>query len=404
MKEKVKYQEAQSLILNVTTQTGKEKVPLETSFRRVLAEDLIAAENVPAFDRSPYDGYAFRAEDTKGASEEHPVTLHILEEIAAGEISHIPVTAGTAVRLMTGAPIPKGADAVCKYEDTVFTENEVTLRFQAKPGDNIIHAGEDVRAGAVLARKGSRIDTGIIGMLAAQHIVQPEVFRIPVVGVLSTGSELVEPGEVPEPGKISNTNRYTISAALEECGCRPEYLGIVGDSPEQIAACITEALEHCDALVMTGGVSVGKYDYTMQAMEQAGTEILFNGVKMKPGMACTYGVLNGKLIAGLSGNPASSLTNFHVIAASAFRKLSGRDPYLSEQIQVILLDRFPKKSPGTRFLRGMLDLSEGKVGMHLSEDQGNIILRSMAGSNVIAVVPAGSGPQEAGTVLDAFLI
>ena len=404
MKEKVTYQEAQSLILNVITQTGKEKVPLETSFRRVLAEDLIAAEDVPAFDRSPYDGYAFRAEDTKEASEGNPVTLHILEEIAAGEISHIPVTAGTAVRLMTGAPIPEGADAVCKYEDTVFTENEVTLHFQAKPGDNIIHAGEDVKAGAVLARKGSRIDTGIIGMLAAQHIVQPEVFRTPVVGVLSTGSELVEPGEVPEPGKISNTNRYTISAALEECECRPEYLGIVGDSPDRIAACIANALEYCDALVMTGGVSVGKYDYTMQAMEQAGAEILFNGVKMKPGMACTYGVLNGKLIAGLSGNPASSLTNFHVIAASAFRKLSGQEPYLPESIQVTLLDRFPKKSPGTRFLRGTLDLSEGKVGMRLSEDQGNIILRSMAGSNVIAVVPAGSGPQEAGTVLDAFLL
>ena len=404
MREKVTYQEAQDLILNAVTPVGEEKVPLENSFRRVLAGDLIAAENVPAFNRSPYDGYAFRAEDTKEASPEHPVTLHILEEIAAGEVSHIPVTQGTAVRLMTGAPIPEGADAVCKYEDTVFTENEVTLSSSSKPGDNIIYAGEDVKAGSVLAHRGSRIDTGIIGMLAAQHVVQPEVFRIPVVGVLSTGSELIEPGETPEPGKISNTNRYTISAALEECGCRPEYLGIVGDSPDEIAVCITEALHHCDALVMTGGVSVGKYDYTMQAMEQAGAEILFNGVKMKPGMACTYAVLNGKLIAGLSGNPASSLTNFHVIAASAFRKLSGQDSYLSEKIQLTLLDRFPKKSPGTRFLRGTLDLTEGKAGIRLSEDQGNIILRSMAGSNVMAVVPAGSGPQEAGTVLEGFLI
>ena len=404
IKSKISYEEAQRAVLKTVTSVSTERIPLENCFGRVLAQDLKAAENVPAFDRSPYDGYAFRAEDTKEASEGHPVTLHILEEIAAGEVPHVPVTEGTAVRLMTGAPVPPGADAVCKFEDTVFTETEVTIPFRAKPGENIIRAGEDVRAGDILAEAGSRIDAGLAGLLAAQNVVQPEVYRIPAVGVLCTGSELIEPGASTEPGKIFNTNRYTISAALEECGCRPEYLGIAGDDPDRIAACIANALKYCDALVMTGGVSVGKYDYTMQAMEQAGAEILFNGVKMKPGMACTYGVLNGKLIAGLSGNPASSLTNFHVIAASAFRKLSGQEPYLPESIQVTLLGRFPKKSPGTRFLRGTLDLSEGKVGMRLSEDQGNIILRSMAGSNVIAVVPAGSGPQEAGTVLNAFLI
>ena len=406
MKNKVNYQEAQDLILSNAACVGTERISLENSFRRILAEDLIAAENVPAFDRSPYDGFAFRAVDTKGVSKEHTVTLRIVEEIAAGDVSHIPVTEGTAVRLMTGAPIPVGADAVCKFEDTLFTESEVTISSPAEPGENIIRTGEDVRAGSVLAEAGSRIDTGILGMLAAQRVVKPLVYRMPAVGVLSTGSELLEPEEAPEPGKICNTNRYTISAALEECGCRPIYLGISGDDPEMIAKAVREAFytQQCDALVMTGGVSVGKYDYTMQAMELAGAKILFNGVKMKPGMACTYGVLDGKLIAGLSGNPASSLTNFHAVAAPAFRKLCGQRNYEPVMIKVKLLDTFRKKSPGTRFLRGTLDLSEGEAGIRLSADQGNIILRSMAGSNVMAVVPAGSGPLEAGTILDAFLL
>lgn len=404
MTDKVTWQDAQKLVTGAVTPVETERILLESCFRRVLAEDLIAAENVPAFDRSPYDGYAFCAADTAEASPGLPVTLRILEEIAAGDVPHVPVTEGTAVRLMTGAPIPDGADAVCKFEDTVFTETEVTLASPYRAGDNIIREGEDVRKGSLLAAEGSMIDTGVIGLLAAQHQTKPKVFRVPVVGVLSTGSELIEPGDEPEPGKICNTNRYTIAAALEECGCRPEYFGIVGDSADRIAGALKQALEHCDAVVMTGGVSVGKYDYTMQAMEQAGAEILFNGVEMKPGMACTYGVRNGKLIAGLSGNPASSLTNFHVIAALAFRKLSGKKTYMPEMIRMTLRESFPKKSPKTRFLRGTLDLTDGTAGIRLSEDQGNIILRSMAGSNVMAVVPAGSGPQEAGTVLEGFVL
>ena len=404
MNNRVTYQEAQQFVLKAVRPVGTEKVLLENSFRRVLAQDLTAAENVPAFDRSSYDGYAFRTADTADASAEHPVTLHILEEIAAGGLSTVPVTEGMAVRLMTGAPIPQGADAVCKYEDTVFTEEEVTLSFPVRPGNGIIHVGEDVQAGSVLAEVGSGIDAGILGLLAAQRAVRPEVFRVPVVGVLSTGSELIEADSAPEPGKICNTNRYTISAALDECGCRPKYLGIVEDSTEKVSAAIMQALKECDALVMTGGVSVGKYDYTMRAMEQAGAEILFNGVKMKPGMACTYGTLDGKLIAGLSGNPAASLTNFYVIAAPAFRKLCGQRLYMPEMVRVTLLNRFPKNSPETRILRGKLDLTEGTAGMRFSEDQGNMVLRSMAGSDVMAIVPAGSGPQEAGTVLDGFLL
>ena len=178
----------------------------------------------------------------------------------------------------------------------------------------------------------------------------------------------------------------------------------MGDDPEKLAASIRETADSCDAVILTGGVSVGKYDYTMQAMEAAGAEILFNGVSMKPGMACTYGILNGKLLIGLSGNPASSITNFHVIAAPALRKLSGAGKYMPEMGSLTLRDPFPKKSPQDRFLRGTLDLSDGPAGIRFSKDQGNEILHSMIGTDVMAVIAAGSGPLEAGVILQGFLL
>ena len=400
----ISWEEARALACAAAVPVSKERVPLAQCFGRVLAEELRAASDVPPFDRSPYDGYAFRAADTEAASGEHPVTLRILEEIPAGGVPHVTVTEGTAVKLLTGAPIPPGADAVRMYEKTECTEEEVKLFSPAKTGENIIRAGEDVLAGTLLAAPGEVIDAGLLGSLAAQNVSMPLVFRRPLAALLSTGSELQEVGETLREGCIYNTNRYTIGAALAGCGCDVRYLGIAGDDPEKLLEYIREGISQCDALVLTGGVSAGDYDYTRRAMEAAGAEILFDGVGMKPGMACVYGTLGGKLIAGLSGNPASSLTNFHAVAAPAFRKLAGRQHYLPEELKVTLLDGFSKKSGGTRFLRGRLSLQDGTVGMRLSRDQGNVILRSVIGNDVMAVVPAGSGPLDKGTELTGFRI
>ena len=404
MRKNIEYQEARKLVQETVRPVGKETVSLEKGYGRVLAETLKASADVPAFDRSPYDGYAFRGEDLKEASREHPVTLRILEEIAAGDVSRIPVASGTAVRVMTGAPLPEGADTIEKFENTTYSETEVTFSEPVKTGSNVVRAGEDVRAGTVLAEAGCRIDAGLLGLLAAQNVVMPEVFRIPDVGLLSTGNELVEPGNVPGPGQILNTNRFSIAASIEACGCRSCYKGIIVDDADLLAEAVLRTLENADALVLTGGVSVGRYDHTRAAMEKAGAEILFDGVRTKPGMACVYGVLNGKLIMGLSGNPASSLTNFHTVAVPALRKLCGIREYEHKKLMLTLRNRFPKKSPYVRFLRGTLDLSGGMTGMRLSGDQGNVVLRSAAGIDVMAVVPAGSGPLEAGTVLEGFIL
>lgn len=393
---------ARGLLLDAVCPVDTEEIALAESFGRVLAERVEAAENVPAFDRSPYDGYAFRSADSANASKETPVTLQIIEEVPAGAVPTRACVPGTAVKILTGAPIPEGADAVVPYERTEFTERAVTLFSSAKPGENIVYTGEDVRKGDLLAAQGSRIDPGTAGTLAAQGIARPKVYRVPKVGVISTGNEVMEVGEELGAGKIYNSNRYTLSAALREVGCEPVFLGLAGDSVEGICALLRKGLAACDAVITTGGVSAGDYDLTPDAMEQAGVHLLFRGVRLKPGMACAYGEKGGKLVCGLSGNPASSLTNFYAVAVPALKKLAGLSDYMPEEISVTLAADFKKKSPGTRLLRGRLDLSDGTVKMMISKDQGNVVISSAIGCNVMAIVPGGSGPLAAGTVLKGF--
>jgi len=396
------YITARQLLLDAVHEIETEHIPLENSSGRILAEDIIAADNIPPFDRSPYDGYAFRSADSDGASKATPVTLRVIEYVAAGMVSALPCTKGMATKIATGAPIPGGADAVVMFENTTFTDDTVTLFAPAKPGENIIFAGEDVRKGETLVRTGTRIDPGVAGTLAAQGFAEPKVYRVPKIGIISTGNEVAELGAPLAAGKIYDSNRYTLAAAVNEIGCESVYLGLAGDSADGICQLLINGLASCDALISTGGVSVGEYDLVPEAMESAGIQVLFRGASIKPGMACTYGKKDGKLICGLSGNPASSLTNFHAIAAPALKKLAGRADAVPEEITITLKNGFKKKSPGTRFLRGVLEFSEGKTMLNLPRDQGNIVISSAIGCDAMAIVPAGSGPLAAGTELKGF--
>ena len=398
------YTEARDLLISRLSPVPAETAPLSACAGRVLARDLIAQENVPPFDRSPYDGYAFRAADTADASRETPVTLRVIQEIAAGQTAAAAVTPGTAAKILTGAPIPPGADAVCMFEKTEFTADTVTLFAPFRPGENVIYAGEDVKRGDVLARQGDLIDPGTAGTLAAQGETAPRVYRQLRVGLISTGNEVVEADQTPGPGMIRNSNRHTLEAALARYGMQPVYLGLAGDDVSRIASLIRQGAAQCDAVVLTGGVSVGDYDLTPAAMDACGCETLLRGVDLKPGMACAYGLLEGKPVCGLSGNPASSLTNFYAIALPALKRLAGWRQPIPPEITVTLLDGFNKKSPGTRLLRGKLDLTDGKAGMRLPGDQGNVVLSGAIGCNVMAIVPAGSGKLAAGTVLKGFML
>ena len=224
METNMEYRAARELLLERAAPISRrERVPLQAALGRVLAEEITAARDVPPFDRSPFDGYAFRAADTLGAGEAHGVTLKILEEIPAGGVATQSVIPSTAAKILTGAPIPPGADAVVKYEETEFTDTRVTVFKAFSAGENIVPQGEDVKAGALLARPGTVIDSALLGTLAAQNIPQPLVYATPRVGVITSGSELAEPGEALTGGKIVNTNRYAFWGAVQSVGCEPVF-------------------------------------------------------------------------------------------------------------------------------------------------------------------------------------
>ncbi len=405
MYKNMEYRAARDFLMEQAALCAEpERIPLETAAGRVLAEEVCASEDVPPFRRSPYDGYAFRASDTADADPEHPVTLRILEEVPAGSMWSREVTPGTATKILTGAPVPPGADAVTKYEDTVYNMETVTISSRFVSGDNVVPKGEDVTAGQMLAGKGTVIDSALLGTLAAQGITEPLVYPVPRVGIITTGSELVEPGEPRSGGKIVNTNRYTFLAAVKKAGCEAVCFPTPGDDPEVIAGLMDRAMTECDLVITTGGVSVGDYDFTPDAMERSGIEILIRKLRLKPGGASAYGIRDGKLLCGLSGNPASALTNFYAVVLPVLRKLRGlQEPHLTE-VPIVLAEDFHKRSPQTRLIRGTMDLTDGTVRMHVSAGQGNGVLHSLIGCDLLAEIPAGSPRLSAGTALTGYII
>ena len=396
--------QVRDLLLDRARAVEKEWIPLTESGGRVLGFDLRAETDVPPFDRSAYDGYAMRAEDTIPAAREGPVTLRVTEILPAGSVGTRPVNRGEAVRLMTGAPIPQGADCVIMYEKTEFDAESVRIFTPMRPGQNVVRKGEDTAAGTLLASEGEVTDGGLAGTMAAQGLSRVQVYRRPVIGLISTGSELTGEGERRKAGAIYDANRALFTAMLEREGCRVRFLGRAADRAELIRERITEGMGECDAILTTGGVSAGDWDVTPEAMTSAGAEILVRGVNMKPGMACAFGTLEGKLILGLSGNPASAMTCFCACALPAIRKMSGRRQTLPEPVRAEMKREFPKKSPTLRFLRGKLDLSEGRVMFDPAPGQGNAVLSGAIGCDSFMLVPAGSGPLPEGTVLEGFRI
>ena len=290
MQMNLEFQEAARLLAQQVTPVNLEYVPLTASLGRILGETVRAGSDVPPFDRSPFDGYAFRSEDSQTASPEHPVTLRILEEIPAGSVGKRRVVRGTAAKILTGAPIPVGADCVCKFEDTTFTDTSVTITRSYRSGGNIVLRGEDLTAGDIVARQGMVIDSALMGTLATQNVAEPKVYRRPLAGVITTGSELCAVGEALTGGKIVNSNRYTFQGVLQDAGCVTEFFGSPGDSVDEIAEVMASAGQACDLIVTTGGVSVGDYDLTPAALQAAGGEILIQNMQLKPGGKCCFGM------------------------------------------------------------------------------------------------------------------
>ncbi len=395
---------ARDLLLGLPVELKIETLRLLPSLDRVLAEDIYARFSVPHFDRSPFDGWAFRGEDTLTASEEKPVRLRVIEEIPAGRGPKLEITSGTAAKILTGAPMPKGADATIKYEDTDFQDGFAVFTRPVSPNTNIVRAGEDLPEGARVAVKGSRITPAVLGAAAGLGYDKLKVYVRPKVAVFSTGSELLMPGEALEAGKIYNSNNFTICGALQKAGVEAESTGIVPDDLDKIAEKLALALESCDAVVTTGGASTGDYDFAVRSAEAAGARLLFDKVDMKPGGSMMAAEKNGKLYLGLSGSPAAALLGLYMVALPYFRKLCGLASVLPEPIRVYLKKPLIKESPKLRVLRGRLLVEDGRALFEEDESRGNGALSSFLESDMLAEVPAGSPKLPAGTLLKGYRI
>lgn len=400
--------EAVQRVMEFAFQEKTEFISLQQAHGRFLAEDVAADADVPAFNRSPYDGYAIRAVDSQEASTENPVTFKVVGEIGAGFLYEEELGSKEAVRIMTGAPIPKGCDAVVMLELTKTFEEKNQLYMSIKrcfeAGTNISYKGEDVQKGEILLKKGQYINPGVVALLATFGYDQVPVFRKPTFGVIATGSELLEPGESLHPGKIRNSNAYMIMAQIERAGASVKYYGKFSDDLDVCIDVVKKALQEVDLLITTGGVSVGDYDYLPAIYEAIDAKVLFNKVAMRPGSVTTVATRGGKVLFGLSGNPSACYVGFELFVRPIIRTAFGsKKPHL-RKLQAILGADFKKANPFTRFVRAVASYDKGQLVAVPSGFDKSSAVSSLANANAFIVLPGGSRGYETGMKVDLLLL
>lgn len=404
MKRNIALEEAQDLLLTMARPVKECNIPLYEAVGRVLSQEILAPIQLPPFNKSPLDGYAVRAQDTEKAAVSNPVILEVIEEVAAGHTAGEKVTPGTAIKVMTGTPIPKGADAVIKYEDVTRAGNVCKLFTPLRPGSNIILAGGDVKKGEVIAARGKLISPALVGLIAALGYAEVTVFSKVKIAVISTGDELIDPSQKLQPGKIYNSNLPSLVAACLKLGTQITALGNVPDQLDAIEDIISLGLADADIVITTGGVSVGDYDLVPDALARLGVNVIYRGVDMKPGSPIVAAENNNKFIVCLSGNPAAALITFELIAVPLIKKKMGLTHHLPARIGAILADDFAKHSPQRRFLRGRFHMSEGTNFVELTGEQSNGVLKSLVNCNAYVDVPAGSGRMLAGQDVSVLIV
>ena len=380
-------EEAQEQVLSAFQPLETETVPTLEATGRVLAVDLRADVDVPPHANSSMDGYAVRAADTATASQDSPTSLHVIGDLPAGHVPEQEVTAGTAIRIMTGAPIPPGADAVVKVEDTETEDGIINILTAVRPGNYVRPAGEDVRRGAIVLRRGTPIRPQELGMLAALGKTQVAVTRKPRVAILATGDELVPIDESLPPGKIRNTNSYSNAAQVIKHGGDPILLGIARDTVAELTAKIEAGLnQDVDLFLTSGGVSVGDFDLVKDVLAAEG-EMDFWRVRMKPGKPLAFGHIRGVPILGLPGNPVSVMVSFEMFARPALLKMQGIGDWQRPTVEATLMDEIAHKDDRRHFVRVRLAWEKDEYHAYLTGAQGSGILSSMVKANALAIIP-----------------
>ena len=382
----ISVEEAVELVMKEIRVLGLEKVDILSSLGRVVAEDIYSGWDVPSFDNSAMDGYALKSNDIKEASRERPSVLKIIEEIPAGQMYKRTVCKKEAARIMTGAHIPPGADTVVPIENTERDKNEVMIFKESKQGDNIRAAGEDVRIGDLVISKGTPVRPAEVGMMASVGRAFVYVYQMPRVAIISTGDELVDVDNKLTKGKIINTNRYTLMSQVRECGGIPMSLGIAGDTEEEIEKKFVEAA-HADVIVSSGGVSVGDYDLVRVVLKKMGAEMKFSRVAMRPGQPLTFGLMEGRPVFALPGNPVSSMIAFEQFVRPSLLKMGGFRKFFLPVVHALLQEDISQKTGRKCFLRCTVSLKDHKYYVKLTGEQGAGILMSMVKSNGLLVLP-----------------
>jgi molybdopterin molybdotransferase len=404
-------EEALKKILDEVSALEAVQVPVLESLGQVLAEDIISSINVPPLDNSAMDGYAVRAADTTGATEKTPKLLKVIDTVIAGALAKQKVTAGTAVRIMTGAPIPPGADAVVQFEKTDETKRkdalkEIGILEEAESGQNIRKAGEDVARGKVALKKGVTIRPAEIGVLAQMGCDQVKAVRRPVVAVFSTGNELVELGQPLPEGKIYDSNLYGVAALIKRCGCVPKVLGIARDDEKSLVNKLKMA-QDADMLLTTGGVSMGDYDMVKEVLAKEG-KMVFWQVRVKPGKPLAFGKIKGKgkeiPHLGLPGNPVSCMVSFELFVRPALLKMMGKKNLAKPAVEAIIEDNLTGDAARRIYSRAVVEKRDGHYYARLTGHQGSHILNSMALANGLVIIPEEKEKVKKGDTVQALML
>lgn len=393
-----------------------EESPILSCLGQVLAEDVSSPINIPPLDNSAMDGYAVRSADTRGASQKSPCSLRVIETVTAGAIPKGEVKPGTAIRIMTGAPIPKGADSVVKFEDTDESERqgapqEIGILTEVKPGSEIRRAGEDITAGSLVLRRGAVIRPAEVGVLASLGRSRVMVIRRPVVAILATGDEIVDVTQLLPQGKIYNSNSYSVAALVLRYGGIPQILGIASDSEGSLLASLHLG-QDADMVITSGGVSVGDYDMVREVLAKKG-EIIFWRVRERPGKPLVFGMLRGKgrgggvrniPLFGLAGNPVSAMINFELFARPAILKMMGRKNLVKPTVEAVVADDIENADGRRIFARAIVEKRGGQYFAQLTGPQGPGILTSMALANGLVVVPEDKPRVKRGDLVKVIML
>jgi molybdopterin molybdotransferase len=380
-----------------------EPVPLREALGRILAVDVESADPVPGFDNSSMDGFAVRAADTRGAASGVPVTLTVADESRAGRPARSALHSGEAIGISTGAVIPDGADSVVRIEDTSVRDGRVEIEAEVKPGTNVRHAGDDIEPGAMVLRHGVRIGAAELGVLASVGVSTVSCVRRPRLAVLTTGDELLEPGDRAKPGGVRNSNAYTIPALALSAGAELVGTETVRDDPDLTRAAIARSLD-AELAVICGGVSVGGHDHVKGALASLGVERVFWRVALKPGKPTWFGIgSRGALVFGLPGNPVSAMVTFLLFVRPAIMTMSGAAA--REERAHATLDQDLPRAPGrAHAVRCRVEARDDGWHARPTGDQDSHVLTSMLGAEALAIVPADADPPAAGDTVELMLL